>query len=283
MHVKIYRHLIIPAQGFKVKSMKNEDTDRYNIKGADRCFQILDLAVKLDRPISIADVMQSLEVNTNMAFRLLSTVVNSGYMQKNETSGQYSISLKSLQLSRNALLSLEIRKLSMPYLELVWTQHQKANLNLAVYTDEEVVVVDRIDSLTLPRTYFTPGKTLPFHCSGLGKVLTSELPDEELDALIAHKGMKGYTQNTITDPAAFKEELANVRREQVARDRNEFIVNDNCSAVPVRDKSGKIVAGISLSALNSNMGVDEVESAIPLLQETAKKISYMLGYNGGIL
>jgi DNA-binding IclR family transcriptional regulator len=262
---------------------KEETGDRYNIKGAERCFKILDLAIKLDRSISISDVVDEFHVNSNMAFRLLSTIVSSGYMQKNDTTGQYSISLKSLQLSRNALLSMEIRRLSMPYLELVWTQYQKANLNLAVYYLGEIVVIDRIDSLTLPRTYFTPGKTLPFHCSGLGKVLTSELPEADLDQLIKKRGMKGYTQNTITSPEVFKKELEKVRREQVGRDRNEFIVNDNCNAVPVRNKEGKIIAAISLSAMESNMSVDEVESTIPMLQETAKKISYMLGYNGGML
>ncbi|MCH3906922.1 MAG: IclR family transcriptional regulator [Sphaerochaeta sp.] len=261
---------------------KETSSDRYNIKGAERCFQILDLAIKLDRSISIADVMQTFGVNTNMAFRLLSTVVSSGYMEKNEQTGQYSISLKSLQLSKNALLSLEIRRLTMPYLELVWTQYKKANLNLAVMYDKDIVVVDRIDSLTLPRTYFTPGKTLPFHASGLGKILVSEIPDDQLEQLITAKGLKSYTENTITTTEALHAELAKVRKEQVARDRQEFVVDDNCNAVPIRDKTGKIVAAISLSALQSNMSVEEVESTIPMLQETSKKISYMLGYNGAL-
>jgi len=264
--------------------MKKEPmSDRYNIKGAERCFQILDLAIKLDRSISISDVMQKFDVNTNMAFRLLSTVVSSGYMEKNEETGQYFISLKSLQLSKNALLSLEIRRLTMPYLELVWTQYKKANLNLAVMYDMDIVVVDRIDSLTLPRTYFTPGKTLPFHASGLGKMLVSELPEAELERLIMAKGLKSYTEKTITTVDALKAELTKIRKEQVARDRQEFVIDDNCNAVPIRAKNGKIVAAISLSALQSNMSVDEVESSIPMLQETAKKISYMFGYNGAII
>ena len=50
-----------------MRKMKKEPmSDRYNIKGAERCFQILDLAIKLDRSISISDVMQKFDVNTNM-------------------------------------------------------------------------------------------------------------------------------------------------------------------------------------------------------------------------
>ena len=257
----------------------NTGTDRYNVKGADRCFQILDLAIKLDRPICINDVVSGLDVNTNMAFRLLSTIENCGYMTKNEENGYYSISLKSLQLSRNAFFSLDIRRLSMPYLEMVWEKNQKATLNLAVYYEGDILMVDRIDSLTLPRTYFTPGKQVPFHCTGVGKVLTCEFDDSLIDELIKTKGLKKYTKNTITDISKLKEELAKVKEEQVGRDRNEFVEGDNCSAVPIRDRHGSIVAAISMSALESNMSEADIEGSIPLLKDTSKKISYMLGYN----
>ena len=258
---------------------KKENADRYNIKGADRCFQILDLSIALARPLTVTDVSRELGVNTNMAFRLLSTIENCGYMTKNEENGQYSVSLKALQLSRTALSAMELRRLVMPYLEMVWEKNQKSTLNLAVFYEGDILIVDRIDSLTLPRTYFTPGKQVPFHCTGVGKVLLSEMPGEAVDELIKKKGLKRFTKNTITDPDEFKAELARVRDEQVGRDRNEYLEGDNCSAVPVRDKDGKIIAAISLSALVENMSVEEVEASIPRLKDTAKKISFMFGSN----
>ncbi len=262
-------------------STTDKDNDKYSIKTVRRCFQILDLAASSSRPLSIQDICTDLDVNPNMAFRLLSSVVSAGYMTKDETTGQYATSLKSLQLARNALLSLDIRKLTMPYMEMLWSQYPKANLNMAVYYAGEVLTVDRIDSLSIPRTYFTPGKALPFHCTALGKVLTCELPEAELDSLLAGHELKSFTARTITDPVSLKQELQKVRREQVARDRNEYLLNDNCNAVPIRDRTGRIVAAISLSAFENYLSVDEVESTIPALQETARKISYMAGYHDG--
>lgn len=262
-------------------STTDKENDKYNIKTVKRCFQILDLAASSSRPLAIQDICMALEVNPNMAFRLLSSVVSAGYMTKDEVTGQYSTSLKSLQLSRNALLSLEIRKLTMPYMEMLWSQYPKANLNMAVFYSGEVLTVDRIDSLSIPRTYFTPGKALPFHCTALGKVLTSELPEAELNSLLARHELKSFTAHTITDPEVFRLELQRVRREQVARDRNEYLLNDNCNAVPIRDRTGNIVAAISLSAFENYLSVEEVENTIPALQETARKISYMAGYHDG--
>ena len=254
-----------------------EETEKYQIKSVMRCFQILDLTTSSNHPISIQNVCDALDININMAFRLLASLVASGYMVKDERSGLYSTSLKTLQLSRNALVSLEIRKLTMPHLELLWNQYPKANINMGVFNLDEILVLDRIDSLNLPRTYFTPGKALPFHCTGLGKMLTCEMEESQLDNLIEKKGLKGFTTMTITDPSKLKEELHQVKEDQVARDRNEYILKDNCNAAPIRDQSGKIIAAISLSAFENYMSVEEIENTIPTVQETARKISYMAG------
>jgi DNA-binding IclR family transcriptional regulator len=259
------------------------EEDKYTIKAVMRCFQILDLAIAKSRPISITDVSEALKVNPNMAFRMLSSLAASGFMAKDKTSGQFSISLKVLQLSRTALVSLEIRKTTVPYLELLWNHYQKANVNMAVFHNGDILVIDRIDSLSLPRTYFTPGKIVPFHCSATGKVLISEFPEKEIDSLIEQKGLKSFTENTITDPQRLKDELAFVRANNYAYDHEEYILKDNCIAAPIRDRTGKIVAAISLSAFENYMTVSELEGALPALHDTVRKISNMLGHNDGML
>jgi DNA-binding IclR family transcriptional regulator len=256
-----------------------DNSDRYSIKAVERCLNILDLCTRTESKVGVNDVAKALDINANMAFRMLVTMAKAGYLDKDETTGLFSVSLKFLPLSRKALLSLEIRRTVMPYLEMLRHSYPKANLNLAVLFQGEVIVVDRIDSMSLPRTYFVPGKALPFHATGLGKALTCELEESELDAIIARRGMKAYTPSTIVTPEAFKEELAKVRRERAARDRCEFIPNDNCNAVPLRDASGRIVAAISLTAFESYMSVEEVEATMPALLETSRNISYYLGYN----
>ena len=253
--------------------------DKYNVKIVERCFDILDLAARTDTPLTVQLVSSELGMNSNMAFRLLATMTASGYLQKNEKNGEYSISMKMLKLSRKALMSIELRRVVVPCLELLWNQYPKANLNLALYHQGDIVVVDRIDSVNLPRTYSVPGKILPFHCTGLGKILVSELPGEELDSLIARQALKAYTPRTITNPGKLKEELAKVKTEGIARDRAEFIPNDNCNATAIRDSSRRIIAAISLSAFESYMPVEEVEATIEPLIGTARRISDFLGFS----
>lgn len=256
-----------------------KENDRYNINAVERSFQIFDLLASSQESVSIHSVSEALGVNSNMAFRLLKTMEDTGYLVRDQKTGLYSLSLKVLKLSRTALQSLEIRKFAMPYLEMLWNNIPKANVNLGMRNGDEIIMVGRIDGNRLPRTYFTPGKVIPFHCTGLGKVLCSDLSDEEIMGMIERcGGLKAYTVNTITDSGRLLEEIASVRTEEVGRDRNEYILNDNCSAVPVKDANGRIVAAISASALSPNMTEEEIEDSIPLLRETSNRISSLLGY-----
>ncbi len=258
--------------------MAKED-DRYNINAVTRSFQILDLLASKHEALSIPNVSEALGVNSNMAFRLLKTMEDTGYLDKDERTGLYSLSLKVLKLSRTALQALEIRKFAMPYLEMLWSNFTKANINMGMRNGDEIIMVDRIDGNQLPRTYFTPGKVIPFHCTGLGKVLCSELGEEEIRAMAERAGgLKRFTANTITDVDSLLQELGKVRDEGVGRDRNEYIQDDNCSAVPIRNADGKIVAAISASALSLAMTEEEIEGTIPKLRETANRISAMLGF-----
>lgn len=214
-----------------------------------------------------------------MAFRLLCTLVSADFMTKEETTGHYVLSLKVLQLSRSALLSLDVRKITMPYMELLKNQYPHANVSMAVYYAGEILVVDRIESQSIPRADFVPGQKFPFHCTALGKILICELPDAELDALIIKKGLKSFTANTITDPQKLKEELVRVRTDHLARDREEHILKDNCNAAPVCNATGKIIAAISLSAFENNMSAQDMENTIPALQATANRISSLAGFH----
>lgn len=262
-----------------VESVTTEKADKYSIKAVERSLAILDFCATAEEPVTALNVARQLGMNTNMAFRMLATMTAAGYLDKDEASKSFVVSLKALQLSRKAMNSLVLRRVVMPYLDLLRQKYPKANYNLAVFYQGEVVVVDHIDSNTTPRTYFTAGKTLPFHATGLGKVLTCELDEADLDALILRKGLKAYTPHTITAPEALKAELARVRAEHFARDREESIPNDNCNAVPIRNASGAIIAAISMTAFDTYMPAEEIESLIPVLVETGRNISYHMGHN----
>ena len=259
--------------------MIGDKEEKYNVKIVSRSLAIFDMAAEREEPFTVQDVMNALQVNVNMAYRLLSTMTAAGYLIKNEATGTYTVSLKVLKLFNRALSSVHIRKFALPYMEMLAQRFPEANINLAVLYDGEIVQTDRIDGKVMIKTYFTPGRKIPCNASALGKVLVCELYPEELERIIdKNGGLKEFTVHTITDYAVLQRELKKVREQGYATDREEFILNDNCNAAPIRDSSGNIVAAVSMSAFDNYIAKERMDANIYMICETARQISSCLGY-----
>ncbi len=66
------------------------------------------------------------------------------------------------------------------------------------------------------------GKRAPLHCTALGKVLLAYLSAEERKEILGKKVLPRLTQNTITDKRELEKELAKVRGQGFALDREEI-------------------------------------------------------------
>src|SRR5690606_8961709 len=96
-----------------------------------------------------------------------------------------------------------------------------------------------------------------------------------IQGYIARTGLAGHTRNSITDPAMLERELALVRARGYARDNEELELGVRCIAAGIRDDTGQLVAGLSISA-----PADFVQDGwIELLCRTANQISSALAYD----
>jgi DNA-binding IclR family transcriptional regulator len=87
-------------------------------------------------------------------------------------------------------------------------------------------------------------------------------------------GLNGHTQNSISDLAQLEKELDLVKSLGHARDDEELELGVSCMAAAILDDSGKLVAGLSLSAPTERMQDEWLKS----LKDTAVQISKSLGY-----
>ncbi|MBN9115885.1 MAG: IclR family transcriptional regulator C-terminal domain-containing protein, partial [Pandoraea sp.] len=94
-------------------------------------------------------------------------------------------------------------------------------------------------------------------------------------AYATRTGLSGHTRNSITDLQKLERELSHVRQSGYARDNEELELGVRCIAAGIYDDSGKLVAGLSLSA-----PADRLQDAwLANLNETALQISASLGFH----
>ena len=118
------------------------------------------------------------------------------------------------------------------------------------------------------------GGRAPLHLTSVGKLFLAVDDTRNVRAYAARTGLAGHTRNSITDPARLERELALVRARGYARDNEELELGVRCIAAGIRDDSGKLVAGLSISA-----PADFIQDEwIDLLCKTAAEISAALGH-----
>lgn len=87
------------------------------------------------------------------------------------------------------------------------------------------------------------------HALAMGKVVLSLLEPSGVARYVA-RGLKSFTPSTITTAEGLDAELAAVRRDGYAVDREEFDRNFCCIAAPISDRQGRFagVLGLSVTA-----------------------------------
>jgi DNA-binding IclR family transcriptional regulator len=79
-------------------------------------------------------------------------------------------------------------------------------------------------------------------------MLLASLPEAELSTRIpADVSLAAMTPNSIVEPGALRGALAEIRSRGVAVESRESNPDVSCVAAPVRDRTGQVVAALSIS------------------------------------
>ena len=70
-----------------------------------------------------------------------------------------------------------------------------------------------------------------------------------------------------------KEQLIKIKEQGYAIDKEEYKVGVNCLAVPIKDKTGKVIAAISIAGPTSRFDSVKIEKNISKLINISKEIS----------
>ena len=147
-------------------------------------------------------------------------------------------------------------------------------VHLCKLTDaHQGICLFKIDGVNFTIHTTAVGRELRMHTSAAGKVMLAWLPPEELDAYLANITYTKYTDTTITSPQDYRREL------RVTRERGYSI--DNCESaqgamgigVPVTDRSGRMIAGISIGAVITEIPPEQYGAVAAKLQAVANDIT----------
>lgn len=249
------------------------------IQVVDRVFELLEYLAHSPEAQGPTEIAQAVGLPKSTVHRLLSSLHQRGYVEKNELNGTYHIGVKLVEMVSSHISHLELNTEARPYLNNLHDE-----LGLAVYLGtldgREVVYVEKINISRDLRNYTQIGLRVPAHCSSLGKCLLACMSGDELDFYLRQFKFERYTKNTITSAAEFKRHLREIRGRGWAIDDEEHILGQRCIAAPIFDYRGENIAAVCASGPVALLSDERFESVARQVMRTAAQISRRLCYPG---
>jgi DNA-binding IclR family transcriptional regulator len=252
-------------------------------QSVERALSILSLFTDEQPALRVADVAAALGLGQSTASRLLATLEALEYVYKDEVTGRYRLGAEIVRLGGVALNDNELRRQALADLHGV-SASTGLGANLSTLRrygpgDWRIFYLAHFDGAKAPRGYTLVGRHNAAHATGMGKVLLAYLPPAERAAVVETLSLPAFTPHTITSSSALLAELDGVLRRGYATEREELAFGRACVAAPIRDRSGRVVAAMSLSGPLSAIRLDERESELAQVAiEHADAISQRLGY-----
>jgi DNA-binding IclR family transcriptional regulator len=142
------------------------------------------------------------------------------------------------------------------------------------------MLVAKIERAGVRRLATWIGKRVDPHCTSLGKCLIAYLPEEDLDRLVAQRGLLRHNENTIVSPVRLKEELARIRALGYALDDEEEEIGVRCIGAPVWNRDGQVIAAVSVAGTTMRINEETHDGLAAQVRQTALAISRQLGSVG---
>ena len=229
-----------------------------------------------DAEMGISALASRLGLAKSTVHRLATTLVEYDILEQNRESGKYRLGLALFELGTLVRRKMDAASGSQEQIHAL-ADATGETVQLAILDHLSVLYIRIRESRQAVRMSSGLGSRAPAHCTGVGKALLAFQPPEVVQQVIDN-GLKRYTEHTITDAGALKEELAAIRSRGYAIDDEEIEVGLRCVAAPIRDHSGHVTAAISVAAPVQRMSKKNVQATIPSVVAAAEAISRRLGY-----
>jgi IclR family acetate operon transcriptional repressor len=235
---------------------------------------LVELVADSDRPLRLVDLVAASGLPRPTALRLLDVLCRAEVLRA-DADGRYTLGPRVAAWGQSFLDRLDLRSQAVDLMEEL-VEISGETCFLGVVDRQQVLYLAAVNSPQPVRPAARPGFRNPLHCTGIGKVLLSGMADAEIRELLVTP-LERRTQNTITEPDGVLGHIAQVRDRGYATDEIENEEGVRCVAAPVRDHTGAVVAGLSVSAPAYRFSTDDVHRLAPEVLRVTAELSRRLG------
>lgn len=242
------------------------------VASAERTLAVLNAFDADNRRITLTEVAQRTALTRGTARRFLLTLQSLEYV---DSDGKlFWLTPKVLGLANAYLTSFGIGDAAKEVVRRVAKEVNESS-SVGVLQGGDVVYVARADA---PRRFATAfslhiGSKVPAHCTSMGRVLLAAMDSDTLSHWLARYPLFAINERTIVDEAKWHATIEEVRRNDYAISDGEMEVGLRSIAVPVRDSSGRVVAGLNAATNSARTSLSVLRKTfLPIMRAAAAEI-----------
>jgi IclR family pca regulon transcriptional regulator len=219
--------------------------------------------------LSLTDVAKRTGLARATSRRLLFTLETLGYVRSNGR--DFSLTPRVLELGYSYLASVPLAELAQPIMKGV-VEELGESCSLAVLDGDDIVYIARVPPKHLMTIPVNVGSRLPASVTSTGRVLLAALAAANLSTYLSAVRIQRFTRFTVTArrlPALLRQ----VAAQGYALADQELEEGLRALAVPVRSRTGAVIAALNVSAhaMRANK-TDMLRNYLPVLRKAADRI-----------
>ncbi|MBB3189946.1 IclR family transcriptional regulator [Halomonas cerina] len=240
-----------------------------------RAIRLLEEIATADYSISAADLDKRLDIPKPTIHRLLKQLEDQQLITR-DLDGRHL--LPGPRLHRMAMGTLANESLKAPRRLLLERLAREVGetCNLSLLDGHELLYYDRVETNWPVRVQLTPGSRLPLHCTASGKLFLALMPPHRRRTLLSSLTLDTHTPYTLTSVSALEEHLAQIARDRLSTDNEEFIQGMVAIAVPIYDQVGHMQATLAIHAPRLRHSIDSLLEWAPLMRQVASELEETL-------
>jgi DNA-binding IclR family transcriptional regulator len=260
-----------------MKKKSKQSLSLHHVPGLERALVIIELLANNHNGLTLSEIAEKLRIPKNSVFRITMTLLDRGYLDRDDSSKRFALTRKLLAIGYAAIGDQNIVENAMDVMREL-RDSVKETVLLGTLLENRGIVMEQVLGLHHFKFTVSPGKHLYLHTSAPCKAQIAFLPPAERKKMMERIELPRFNANTITSKKAFEEELDEIRQFGYAIDREEEFAGVVCIGAPVLDQYGYPVAAIWTTGPADRMPVSRYKQIGETVRENAMKISRRLGY-----
>ncbi len=250
---------------------------RHSVPNLERALVLLEYLGSRPEGESLSRLGEALRIPKNAVYRITTTLVSHGYLEREAGARRLRITRKLLAVARGGLGETRLIEAALPYMRAL-----RDDIHMSVFlgtrSGTEGAFLEQVPGGAPFQLTIEPGSRFLLHCSAPGKALVAFLPEAEREEILGRLPLRRFNARTLATREALRREFDRARRLGFAADRAEQYEGIHCIAAPVFNPEGYPAAAVWTSSTPDYLPESRFPAFGRKVRACAEAISRELGH-----